>query len=177
MSTPSPLVVGNIALSFHRAVAGVVRRLLEAHGHRVTAVEAPHQEIFALQARGSVDVLVSAWLPSSHGAYLDPYRDEVVVLDATYRPYCTWSVPPLVPRAAVAEIADLARPEIASRMARNIQGIKPGAGISRFSVRVIGEYGLDRLGYAFIPGEVRLKRAGSRNSGRDGTGTRVRCGG
>ncbi|MFJ1709901.1 glycine betaine ABC transporter substrate-binding protein, partial [Kitasatospora sp. NPDC088346] len=151
-SEPFATAADNIALSFHRAVAGVVRHLLESHGHHVTTVEAPHQEIFALQARGSVDVLVSAWLPGSHGAYLAPYRNQVVVLEPTYRPYCTWSVPPYVPPALVAEITDLARPEIAARMAVNIQGINPGAGISRFSVRMISEYGLDRLGYTFTPG-------------------------
>jgi glycine betaine/proline transport system substrate-binding protein len=33
-----------------------------------------------------------------------------------------------------------------------VDGINPGAGISRFSARMIGEYGLDKLGYTFTPG-------------------------
>ncbi|WP_436765551.1 glycine betaine ABC transporter substrate-binding protein [Streptomyces sp. URMC 123] len=152
---PSPtghLTVGSIALSFHRATAAVVRQILEAHGHTVTGVEAPHERLFALQAAGEVDILVSAWLPSSHGAYLAPYRERVRVLPPLYDPYCLWAVPPYVPADAVREVADLARPEVAARFTRVIDGINPGAGISRFSARMVGAYGLDRHGYRFVPG-------------------------
>ncbi|MFF9488145.1 glycine betaine ABC transporter substrate-binding protein [Streptomyces sp. NPDC014676] len=76
------VTVGNIALSFHRAAA-VTRRILEAHGHRVNSVEAPHEQMFRLQEDGDVDVLFSAWLPSSHDTYLSHYRDQVRVLTPT----------------------------------------------------------------------------------------------
>ncbi|GAA2275822.1 glycine betaine ABC transporter substrate-binding protein [Kitasatospora cystarginea] len=147
-----PLTVGNIALSFHRAVAAVTRRVLEAHGHRVTGIEARHEQLFRLQAARQVDVLVSAWLPSSHDGYLAGYRDEVRVLAPHYEPYCLWAVPPYVPVEAVGEVADLTRPEVAARMTRAIDGINPGAGISRFSARMVTAYGLDQAGYTFAPG-------------------------
>ncbi|MEU8516933.1 glycine betaine ABC transporter substrate-binding protein [Kitasatospora sp. NPDC048722] len=150
--SPSPLTVGAIALSFHRGAAAVVRRVLEAYGHPVTSVEAPHEELFHRQALGEVDVLVSAWLPSSHETYLAGHRDEVRVLAPHYEPYCVWAVPPYVPADAVAEVADLARPEVAARMTGLVDGINPGAGISRFSARMVVEYELDRAGYAFAPG-------------------------
>ncbi|WP_269857014.1 glycine betaine ABC transporter substrate-binding protein [Streptomyces sp. RPT161] len=151
--TPVPaLTVGNIALSFHRAAAAVTRRVLEAHGHRVRGLEAPHEQLFHLQQTGEVDVLVSAWLPSSHDAYLAPYRDQAVVLAPQYEPYCVWAVPPYVPAELVGEVADLARPEVAARMTLAIDGINPGAGISRFSTHIVSEYGLDRVGYTFTPG-------------------------
>lgn len=151
--TPSPaLTVGNIALSFHRAAAAVTRRVLEAHGHQVAGVEAPHEHLFQRQQAGEVDVLVSAWLPSSHGTYLAPYRDEVRVLAPHYEPYCVWAVPPYVPADLVGEVADLAHPEVAERMTLTIDGINPGAGISRFSARMVAEYGLDQAGYTFTPG-------------------------
>ncbi|GAA1951617.1 glycine betaine ABC transporter substrate-binding protein [Kitasatospora viridis] len=146
------ITVGNIALSFHRAAAAVTRRVLEAHGHRVEGVEAPHEQLFRLQAEGRLDVLVSAWLPASHQAYLAPYRDRAEVLTPHYHPYCVWAVPPYVPAGAVREVADLARPEVAARMTRAIDGINPGAGISRFSARMVAAYGLDRAGYTFTPG-------------------------
>ncbi|WP_042364834.1 glycine betaine ABC transporter substrate-binding protein [Streptacidiphilus neutrinimicus] len=155
MTTADPgpaLTVGNIALSFHRAAAALTRRVLEAHGHRTTGVEAPHEQLFRLQAEGRVDVLVSAWLPDSHDVYLAGYRERALVLGAHYHPYCVWAVPPYVPNEAVAEVADLARSEVAARMTRAIDGINPGAGISRFSARMVGEYGLDRVGYTFTPG-------------------------
>ncbi|MEU6347604.1 glycine betaine ABC transporter substrate-binding protein [Streptomyces sp. NPDC046977] len=151
-SSAPTVTVGNIALSFHRAAAAVTRRVLEAHGHRVNSVEAPHEQLFRLQEEGSVDVLVSAWLPSSHGAYLARYRDRVRVLSPHYQPYCVWAVPPYVPAEQVREVADLTRTDVAERMTRAIDGINPGAGISRFSARMVNEYGLDRYGYAFTPG-------------------------
>ncbi|WP_236654547.1 glycine betaine ABC transporter substrate-binding protein [Streptacidiphilus anmyonensis] len=146
------LTVGNIALSFHRAAAALTRRVLEAHGHRTAGIEAPHEQLFRLQAEARVDVLVSAWLPASHDVYLSAYRERALVLGAHYHPYCVWAVPPYVPAGEVGEVADLARPEVAARMTRAIDGINPGAGISRFSARMIGAYGLDRLGYTFTPG-------------------------
>ncbi|MFE2144705.1 glycine betaine ABC transporter substrate-binding protein [Streptomyces sp. NPDC059456] len=149
------LTVGNISLSFHRAAAAVVRRVLEDAGHEVRTVEAPHQELFAMQAAGEVDVLVSAWLPASHGKYVAPYRDRVEVLPAHYEPYCVWAVPPWLPEEQVAGVADLTRPRVAERMTKVIDGINPGAGISRFSARMVREYGLDRHGYAFLPGTER----------------------
>ncbi|MGF1427000.1 glycine betaine ABC transporter substrate-binding protein [Kitasatospora sp. LaBMicrA B282] len=155
MNTPTAgptITVGTIALSFHRATAAVIRRVLEAHGHRVESVEAPHEQLFRLQAEGEVDVLVSAWLPSSHGGYLSAYRDRAHLLAPHYHPYCVWAVPPYVPVDAVREVADLARPEVAARMTRTIDGINPGAGISRFSARMVTAYGLDRAGYSFTPG-------------------------
>ncbi|MFQ6147091.1 glycine betaine ABC transporter substrate-binding protein [Streptomyces seoulensis] len=146
------LTVGNIALSFHRAAAAVTRRVLEAHGHRVNSVEAPHEQLFRLQEQGEIDVLVSAWLPSSHDTYLSRYRDQVRVLTPHYNPYCVWAVPPYVPEDKVREVADLARPEVVERMTTAIDGINPGAGISRFSARMVAEYGLEELGYTFTPG-------------------------
>lgn len=154
MTTTSlqPLTVGTISLSFHRAAGAITQRVLEAHGHRVSVVEAPHEQLFRRQAAGEVDVLVSAWLPSSHDTYLSPYRDQVRVLSAHYEPYCVWAVPPYVPAETVGAVTDLARSEVAARMTRGIVGINPGAGISRFSARMIHAYGLDQAGYSFTPG-------------------------
>ncbi|MFI6661143.1 glycine betaine ABC transporter substrate-binding protein [Streptomyces sp. NPDC050523] len=155
MSRPSfesTITVGNIALSFHRAVAAVTRRVLEDHGHPVNSVEAPHEQLFRLQEDGDIDVLISAWLPSSHDTYLSRYRDRVRVLTPQYQPYCVWAVPPSMPIENVREVADLARPEVVERMITVIDGINPGAGISRFSARMVSEYGLDRVGYTFSPG-------------------------
>jgi glycine betaine/proline transport system substrate-binding protein len=39
---------------------------------------APHQEMFERYGAQQVDMLVSAWLPASHGAYLAPYIENTV---------------------------------------------------------------------------------------------------
>ncbi|WP_097977608.1 glycine betaine ABC transporter substrate-binding protein [Streptomyces sp. gb14] len=146
------ITLGNIALSFHRAAAAVMRRILHDAGHDVRTVEGTHEELFALQAAGEIDILMSAWLPASHGQYIERYRGSVEVLDSQYEPFCVWSVPSYVPEGVIAEVADLKLAGVASRMTQTLDGINPGAGISRFSARMITEYGLDRAGYSFRPG-------------------------
>lgn len=130
----------------------MVQRLLERHGYRVDLSVAPHEEMFRRYGAGDVDMLVSAWLPSSHGAYLAPYAAGTRKLGVLYEPYCIWGVPDYVPEAAVASVQDLARPEVAARMDKLIQGINPGAGISRFSRAMMESYGLSVAGYRFENG-------------------------
>ena len=149
-----PLVLGQIGLSFHVASAGVVRCVLADGGVAHTVVEAPHERMFELLAAGQVDLLVSAWLPGSHGAYLAPFEDDVVKLGVLYEPRAIWGVPDDVPLDAVASLQDLARPDVAARMDKCIQGIGPGAGISRFSREIVARHRLDELGYEFRNGTL-----------------------
>jgi glycine betaine/proline transport system substrate-binding protein len=147
-----PIRVGHIDLSFHDAAAREVERVLAAHGLTVDRSAAPHEEMYRRMGRGEVDVLVSAWLPASHGRYLSPFEDDVCKVTVLYEPYCIWGVPDYVPQDDVAEIADLLKPPALQRMERLIQGINPGAGISRFSKTMVHEYGLDEVGYEFRTG-------------------------
>jgi glycine betaine/proline transport system substrate-binding protein len=93
-------------------------------------------------------------LPGSHGVYFDPIADQFEKLTVLYHPYALWGVPDYVPVEAVHSIHDLRRPEVASRMTKRIQGIGPGAGISRFSREIIERYGLARDGYHFENGTL-----------------------
>ena len=88
-----PVRVGHIDLSFHDAAAGEVERILIAHGHEIERTAAPHEELFGRMGRGEVDVLVSAWLPTSHGRYLAPIADNVHEVTVLYEPYCIWAYP------------------------------------------------------------------------------------
>jgi glycine betaine/proline transport system substrate-binding protein len=147
-----PIRVGHIDLSFHDAAAREVERILIAHGHRIERSAAPHEDMFGRMGDGEVDVLVSAWLPASHGAYLAPFVDDVRKVTVLYEPYCIWGVPDHVPEEAVNEVADLLREPALERMERLIRGINPGAGISRFSAAIVARYGLDAAGYEFQTG-------------------------
>ncbi len=149
-----PLVVGQIGLSFHVASAAVVRGILERAGVETVVREAPHEEMYAMLCRREVDMVVSAWLPGSHGMYVDPIDSELVKLGVLYEPYAMWGVPDYVPRDAVSEVADLTRPEVARLMDKRIQGIGPGAGISRFSREIVQRYRLDEWGYGFHNGTL-----------------------
>lgn len=147
-----PIRVGHIDLSFHDAGALEVESILRRHGLDVSRSAAPHEEMFKRMGRDEVDVLVSAWLPASHGGYLAPFEDEVVKVTVLYEPYCIWGVPDYVPEDAVGEIADLLRDPAIGRMEHFIQGINPGAGISRFSQAIVESYGLAEAGYRFQTG-------------------------
>lgn len=150
-----PLVIGQIALSFHIASAAVVRAIVELTGTRTITREASHEQMYEMLARGEVDMVVSAWLPGSHGVYIDPIAGDLLKLGVLYEPYAMWGVPDYVPLSDVTAVADLTRPEVVARMAKRIQGIGPGAGISRFSREIIERYGLAALGYEFHNGTLK----------------------
>ncbi|MFI6094892.1 glycine betaine ABC transporter substrate-binding protein [Lentzea sp. NPDC051213] len=144
--------LGTIGLSFHRASAAVVRLLLKRAGYRVQDTEAPHEELFAAFGRHDIDLAVSAWLPGSHGRYVEPIREHVREMGKLYEPYALWGVPDYVPADQVSSVADLTTPEVAARMTKVVQGIGPGAGISRFSREIFAAYNLEALGYEFRNG-------------------------
>lgn len=146
--------LGITDLSFHRMTGGLVAATLEQRGYRVIRSYAPHEANFARLASGEIDMLASAWLPSSHGIYKEQVEQQVATreLGLHYQPYALWGVPDYVPVDQVAEVADLLRPEVKKLMTPVIQGIGPGAGISRFSRQIMAEYGLDAAGYRFLNG-------------------------
>jgi glycine betaine/proline transport system substrate-binding protein len=147
-----PIRVGHIDLGFHDATAWEVERVLAEYGHAVERSTAPHEEMFGRLRRGDIDVLVSAWLPGSHGRYLAPFEHEVSKISVLYEPYCLWGVPDYVPESEVASVGDLMKPVALQRMERLIQGVNPGAGISRFSAAIMERYGLADYGYEFRTG-------------------------
>ncbi|MBX8519794.1 glycine betaine ABC transporter substrate-binding protein [Pseudomonas cichorii] len=144
--------LGHISLSFHAASAALVQRVLERHGYQVDVRSAPHEEMFKLLNERHIDMLVSAWLPASHGAYLAACEVPTTRLATLYEPYCIWGVPDYIPHDVVTSVADLLRSDVAMQMSKRIQGINPGAGISRFSKEIIKNYNLDDLGYYFSEG-------------------------
>lgn len=146
------LRIGHIDLSFHAASAALVCTVFEKYGWQVEMTASPHEEMFKRYGKGEVDMLVSAWLPASHEMYLAPFLDKTVKLATLYHPYCIWGVPDYIPEEDVSSIDDLLKPEVLPRMVKRIQGINPGAGISRFSRAIMEEYGLGNMGYHFQNG-------------------------
>jgi glycine betaine/proline transport system substrate-binding protein len=148
------LRLGVTDLSFHRATAAVVTQVLQRMGFHVQRRYALHEDNFAQLGAGGIDMLASAWLPHSHGVYLAQVQQQVAVreLGVHYRPYALWGVPEYVPEAEIASIEDLLKPAVRARMHPSIQGIGPGAGITRFSLKVMQRYGLQEAGYRFRTG-------------------------
>ena len=148
-----PLIIGQIALSFHAAAAAIVIELLEQLDHTIELRDAPHAEMFTMQQAGEVDLVVSAWLPDSHEIYVKPYADELEKLAVIYEPYCIWGISETAPQD-IQSVVDLAKPEYAALFNKRIQGIAPGAGISRFSRVMVKDYDLARHGFHFENGTL-----------------------
>lgn len=146
--------IGVTDLSFHRVAGSLVANTLTDMGFKVDRSYAHHEANFEKLKSGEVDMLASAWLPSSHGGYKSQVEASIPLLELGlhYEPYALWGVPDFVPSNVVNEVADLLKPEVCEKMSSDIQGINPGAGISRFSMRMIDEYGLGDAGYRFHTG-------------------------
>ncbi len=148
------LRVGVIDLSFHRASAGIVTQVLQSGGVAHELRFAPHARIYELLGRGEIDMTVSAWLPGSHGGFIRDFEGELLPLGVLYQPYALWGVPDYVPADLLSTVGDLRRADVAGRMTKRIQGIGPGAGISRFSREIVERYNLDAHGYRFENGSL-----------------------
>jgi glycine betaine/proline transport system substrate-binding protein len=145
--------IGQIALSFHRASAAYVADIITRQGYEITIQEASHEDAFNMLAGNQIDLLISAWLPGSHGKYLANYENDIVKLGIIYNPYCIWGVPDYIDEKIVSTVADLNKPEVLARFDKEIFCINPGAGISRFSLEIIDKYQLKDNGYTltFLP--------------------------
>lgn len=146
--------LGVIDLSFHHASAAVVAWLLRRHQVTVQVLAAPHEAMFRQLRDNTVDMVVSAWLPGSHQVYVEPMEDRLMALTSLYEPYALWGVPDYVPTEAVSSVSDLLKTEVSHRMIKLIQGIGPGAGISRFSREIMARYELGKSGYEFRNGTL-----------------------
>jgi glycine betaine/proline transport system substrate-binding protein len=146
--------MGVTDLSFHRVTASLIENILLRFGFCVNKIYSKHEDNFEKLASGEVDLLCSAWLPFNHGIYKYKIEETVplIELGLHYEPYALWGVPDYVPADKVSEITDLLKPIVLQRMNKNIQGINIGAGITRFSLKMMDEYKLSKAGYIFNTG-------------------------
>lgn len=146
--------IGQIDLSFHKVAAAVVLARLDAIGQEYQLHTAPHEILFEKYRNGEIDMILGAWLPSSHGKYIEEVKAETVLFSTLYQPFCIWGVPDYVDESMVLTISDIAVPKKAAKFNKTIQGINEGAGISKFSRNIIETYGLDKLGFQFKNGSI-----------------------
>lgn len=147
------IVLGQVSLSFYAVTGAVVQEVLERLGHPVEVRHGPHEQMFPLLGDGQIDLMAAAWLPEGHGAYWSRYGGQALEVAKLYEgARFFWAVPGHVPADQVSSIADLAKPAVAERMTKLIQGIGAGATITTFSRSALDAYGLASLGYSLQPG-------------------------
>ena len=146
----SAIRIGWTAWSDAEAVTQIARQVLEERlDYRVELVMTDIGLQYTGVARGNLDVMLMAWLPTTHKAYWDKVSGDVVDLAVLYdHARLGWAVPNYVPESEVSSIPDLGKPEVRSRLHGRIQGIDPGAGLMRASERALADYAL--TGYSLL---------------------------
>ncbi|GEK88545.1 glycine betaine/proline transport system substrate-binding protein [Alkalibacterium putridalgicola] len=70
--------LGSFPWDSERASSAVISQVLEEHGFEVNVNNVDPSILFQALAQGEVDVTVAPWLPTTQGAYLEEYGDEIV---------------------------------------------------------------------------------------------------
>lgn len=114
--------------------------ILEEEGYSVEIVDLDVAPLFAALAAGDIDVFMDAWLPSTHGVYMDEFGEDINEIGTWYEPAGLYlTVPSYVEAESLADLADMA-----DAFDSTITGIEAGAGmmgIARDSV--MPAYGLE----------------------------------
>lgn len=142
--------IGWTAWSDAEAITRITKQILENRMHEKVKLQLLD---IALQyngvARGDIDMMLMAWLPTTHADYWAKVKDKVDDLGVLYRGASLgWVVPDYVPKSELGSIADLKKSAVRDKLDGKIQGIDPGAGLMRLSKKAIKDYGLS--GYDLV---------------------------
>lgn len=123
------------------ASTNVVRAVLEDQGYEVTITPVSAAAMWQAVASGDADGMVAAWLPTTHGHYLEQLKEKIVDLGPNLEgTRIGLVVPDYVAINSIEELKDAG-----DKFNGRIIGIDPGAGLMSQTEKVIEEYGLDRF--------------------------------
>ncbi len=104
---------------------------------------------FQAMADGKIDVIPMVWLPGTHKAFYDKYKDKLEDLGVLYEGRIGMAVPKdLVPESEVSSIADLNKPEIRTRFDSKILTSEVGNGQYKLTEKAINEKKI--VGYTLV---------------------------
>ncbi|WP_139738814.1 glycine betaine ABC transporter substrate-binding protein [Actinomyces wuliandei] len=124
------------------AISNLFKVILTDEGYDVTLSDADVGVAYSSLANGDYDLMLDAWLPTTHESYMDQYGDKVEDFGAWYtNAKLALAVNDSAPITSIAELADSA-----SDFDNRIVGIDAGAGITtQTEESVIPTYGLDTM--------------------------------
>ena len=115
------------------ASTNVVAEALKEMGYDVTITPLDNAVMWKSVANGEADAMVSAWLPITHAALYEGYKDKLVDLGPNLEGVKTGLVVPSYMDAdSIEDLSDQAK--------KTITGIEPGAGIMTATEKTMQEY-------------------------------------
>jgi len=161
--------IGWTAWSDAEAVTKMAKKLIEENydGYEVKLTLADIAVQYQGVAKGDLDMMMMAWLPGTHGDYMEKVAGDVIDLGPIYTgAKLGWVVPAYVPGDQLSSIADLKKDAVKEKLDGKIQGIDPGAGLMRLSSEAVDKYDLDDYELVSASGAAMtaaLERAVKRN--------------
>ncbi|KQW72738.1 glycine betaine ABC transporter substrate-binding protein [Ensifer sp. Root127] len=140
-----PVKIGWAAWSDAEFVTKLAAKIIKDElGHEVELVQTDVAPLYQGVSRGDLDAMMMAWLPQTHADYYGKVKDKVETLGTVYEgANLGWVVPAYIPESELNSIEDLQKPEIKEKLTSTVQGIDPGAGLTRLSEKALKDYGLD----------------------------------
>lgn len=140
-----PVKIGWAAWSDAEFVTKLAAKLIKDElGQDVELVQTDVAPLYQGVSRGDLDAMMMAWLPQTHADYFAKIKDKVETLGTVYDgAKLGWVVPKYIPEDAIGSIEDLKKADVQEKLKGRIEGIDPGAGLTRLSEKAIKDYGLD----------------------------------
>jgi glycine betaine/proline transport system substrate-binding protein len=140
-----PVKIGWAAWSDAEFVTKLAAKLIKDElGQDVELVQTDVAPLYQGVSRGDLDAMMMAWLPQTHADYYAKIKDDVETLGTVYDgAKLGWVVPAYIPEDMISSIEDLSKDEVKEKLDSTIQGIDPGAGLTRLSQQAVKDYGLD----------------------------------
>jgi glycine betaine/proline transport system substrate-binding protein len=119
------------------AVTGLWQELLSEHGYKLETRSVDLAAGFSGVARGDLDGYLNAWLPTTHGTFVDKYKDQLTILDKPFfdNDRLVLVAPKSVPENTIGDV-------VANASAYNskIVGIEAGSGEMKILPDVLKKY-------------------------------------
>lgn len=146
---PAPVRIGWVNWSDTEITVKLATTALEDHLKQpVKLVMADIGIQFQALANGNIDMIPMVWLPSTHKAFYDKYKDRLEDLGVLYEGRIGMAVPTSVPVAEVASVEDLNKPGIREKFDGKILTSEVGNGQYTLTVKAIEDYKL--TGYKLV---------------------------
>lgn len=140
-----PVKIGWSAWSDAEFVTKLAAKIIKDElGYKVELMQTDVAPLYQGVSRGDLDAMMMAWLPQTHAEYYGKIEDKVDVLGTVYDgAKLGWVVPAYIPESDISSIEDLKKDEVKQKLGGTVQGIDPGAGLTRLSEKAVKDYSLD----------------------------------